>query len=159
VHFRRASQVQFTPASWRNDVRTHRRNSAATRENLDARRAIDARTGTQDRGTIRTRISRRSANRRYRLGPAIVAVNNQRKAGTTNFLVIQKRDAKFRVTAQGRLDKEGFSHASWSAEQVDADEDGYQELLFTGKDSSESAKHETVDHLRAQRQTDLFMHS
>jgi hypothetical protein len=71
-------------------------------------------------------------------GPAIVAVNNQRKAGTTNFLVIQKRDAKFRVTAQGRLDKEGFSHASWTAEQVDADEDGYQELLFTGKDSSEA---------------------
>jgi hypothetical protein len=71
-------------------------------------------------------------------GPAIVAVNNQRKAGTTNFLVIQKRDGKFRVSAQGRLDKEGFSHALWSAEQVDADEDGYQELLFSGKDSSEA---------------------
>ena len=32
----------------------------------------------------------------------------------------------------------GFSHASWGAEVVDADEDGYQELLFVGKDPSES---------------------
>jgi hypothetical protein len=31
----------------------------------------------------------------------------------------------------------GFRHASWSAELVDADEDGFQELLFIGKDSSE----------------------
>jgi len=71
-------------------------------------------------------------------GPAIVAVNNQRKSGNTNFLVLQKRDGKYRLTAQGRLDTEGFDHASWTAELVDADEDGYPELLFTGKDSSES---------------------
>jgi len=64
-------------------------------------------------------------------------VNNQRKAGTTNFLVLQKRDGKFRVRAQGRLDAQGFSHASWSSELVDADEDGFQELLFTGKNSTE----------------------
>jgi hypothetical protein len=70
-------------------------------------------------------------------GPAIVAVNNQRKAGNTNFLVVQHRNGKFRLTAQGSLDNEGFRHASWSAELIDADEDGYPELLFTGKDSSE----------------------
>ncbi len=71
-------------------------------------------------------------------GPAIVAVNSQRKAGTTSFLLLQKRDGKFRLSAQGRLDAEGFSHANWSAELVDADEDGYQELLFSGKDPSET---------------------
>jgi hypothetical protein len=71
-------------------------------------------------------------------GPAIVAINNQRKAGTTNYLLLQKRDGKFRLSAQGRLDAEGFSHASWSSDLVDADEDGFDELLFTGKDSSES---------------------
>jgi lipopolysaccharide export LptBFGC system permease protein LptF len=69
-------------------------------------------------------------------GPAIVVVNNQRKAGTTNFLVLHKRDGKYRLSVQGRLDTKDFSHASWSAELVDADEDGYQELLFVGKDSS-----------------------
>ena len=70
-------------------------------------------------------------------GPAIVVVNNQRKAGTTTFMLLQKRDGKFRLTAQGRLDAKGFSHANWSSELVDADEDGFHELLFTGKDSSE----------------------
>jgi hypothetical protein len=33
---------------------------------------------------------------------------------------------------------DGFSHANWSAELVDADEDGYQELLFSGRDSAEA---------------------
>ena len=70
-------------------------------------------------------------------GPAIVVINNQRKEGTTNFLLLHKRDGKFRVSAQGRLDAKGFSHASWSSELVDADEDGFKELLFTGKNSSE----------------------
>src|SRR6185503_1924034 len=56
----------------------------------------------------------------------------------TNFLVLQKRNGNFRITTRGRLDTEGFKHASWSSELVDADEDGYSELLFVGKDSSES---------------------
>ncbi|HJT27640.1 MAG TPA: hypothetical protein VJ784_09555, partial [Pyrinomonadaceae bacterium] len=43
-----------------------------------------------------------------------------------------------RLSAQGRLDAKGFSHANWSSEIVDADEDGFEELLFTGKDPSES---------------------
>jgi hypothetical protein len=33
---------------------------------------------------------------------------------------------------------DGFKHASWTSELVDADDDGYQELLFSGKDSRES---------------------
>lgn len=70
-------------------------------------------------------------------GPAIVAINNQRKAGTSSFVLLEKRDGKFRLTSQGRLDADGFSHASWSAEVVDADEDGYQELLFSGKDATQ----------------------
>jgi hypothetical protein len=71
-------------------------------------------------------------------GPAIVAINPQRKAGKTSFLLIEKRNGKYRVTTQQPLDANGFRHASWSAELVDADEDGFQELLFTGKDSSEA---------------------
>jgi predicted Ser/Thr protein kinase len=71
-------------------------------------------------------------------GPSIVAVNNQRRAGTSSFVLLQKRGAKYAITAQGRLDSTGFTHANWSAELVDADEDGYQELLFSGKDSTES---------------------
>ena len=74
-------------------------------------------------------------------GTAIVVVNHQRKSGATNFLVLQKRDGKFRLSAQGRLDTAGFSGANWSSELVDADEDGYEELLFTGRDSREARNH------------------
>ncbi|HEX6285136.1 MAG TPA: hypothetical protein VFZ71_09690, partial [Pyrinomonadaceae bacterium] len=59
------------------------------------------------------------------------------KAGTSSFVLLEKRNGKYRISAQGRLDSEGFSHASWGAELVDADKDGYHELLFSGKDPSE----------------------
>ncbi|HEY0730430.1 MAG TPA: hypothetical protein VGD38_20265, partial [Pyrinomonadaceae bacterium] len=71
-------------------------------------------------------------------GPAIVAVNNQRRAGTSSFVLLEQRGGKYVLSAQGRLDSLGFTHANWSAELLDADEDGYQELIFSGKDPSES---------------------
>ncbi|HET6862962.1 MAG TPA: serine/threonine-protein kinase [Pyrinomonadaceae bacterium] len=71
-------------------------------------------------------------------GQSIVAINNQRKEGKTNFFILEKRNNKYRVTAQGPLDMDGFRRASWSSELTDADEDGYQEVLFAGKDSKES---------------------
>jgi hypothetical protein len=70
-------------------------------------------------------------------GTAIVAIDNQRRSGKTSFLLLEKRNGKFRVSAQQPLDGKRFHHANWSAELVDADEDGFQELLFSGKDSSE----------------------
>ena len=70
-------------------------------------------------------------------GPAIVVVNSQRKAGNTNFLLLQRRDGKYRLTAQGRLDTNGFRHALWNSELIDADQDGFQELIFNGRESSE----------------------
>src|SRR6185503_14029190 len=70
-------------------------------------------------------------------GPAIVAVDNQRRSGKTGFLLLEKRNGKYRVSSQQPLDGKGFRNANWSAELVDADEDGFQELLFSGKDSSE----------------------
>lgn len=132
-----ASQVQMIPASLRDDA-------PATRE------AVELRGGSATADTLSLEQARRIATRFARggvgdlaivetdSGPAIVVINNQRKSGNTNFLVLQRRAGKFRQTAQGRLDMEGFKHASWSSELVDADEDGYQELLFSGKDSSQS---------------------
>ena len=131
-----ASQAQWAPASWRNDSAAPA-GGAALRENpkrveqlsLDQARKIAARFARGSVGDLEI-IDTDS-------GPAIVVVNNQRKAGTTTFMLLEKRDGKFRVAAQGRLDAQGFSHANWSSELVDADEDGFHELLFTGKDSSE----------------------
>lgn len=71
-------------------------------------------------------------------GQVIVAVNNQRKAGKTSFFVLEKRNNKFMVSAKGPLDTDGFRRATWSTELVDADEDGYPEVIFSGKDSDEN---------------------
>jgi predicted Ser/Thr protein kinase len=130
-----ASKVQMTPASWRNDV-------APVAKPRESRAPVEQLSIDQAR-KIAARFARGGSVGPLEIvdtdsGPAIVAVNSQRKAGTTNFLVLQKRDGKYRLSSQGRLDTKGFSHASWSADVVDADEDGYSELLFVGKDSSES---------------------
>jgi len=132
-----SSQVHMTPVSWRNEVAptggaTASSESPAPVEQLtlaQARKIASkfARGGVGDLEIVDTDS-----------GPAIVVVNSQRKAGTTNFLLLQKRDGKFRQTGSGKLDAEGFTHASWNAELVDADEDGYQELLFSGKDPAEN---------------------
>ena len=132
-----ASQLQTTPASWHpNDSpfggATDTRESRAPVEKLSLEQARKiasrfARGNLRDLEIVDT----------YG-GPAIVAINNQRKSGNSTFLLLQKRDGRYRLAAQGPLDTNGFSHASWSAELVDADEDGYPELLFSGRDSSES---------------------
>jgi predicted Ser/Thr protein kinase len=132
-----ASQVQMTPVSWRNEgapngvAATPSVNPASVEQlSLEQARKIAAKFARGVVGDLEI-VDTDS-------GPAIVVVNSQRKAGTSNFLLLQKRDGKFRQTGQGKLDADGFSHASWSAELVDADEDGYQELLFSGKDSAEN---------------------
>ena len=134
-----AAQVHMTPATWRTsgDEPAPVTNASDTQPvaaevdqiSLDQARKIAARFVRGSLGALE--IVETDA------GPAIVAINNQRKAGTSSFVLLQKRDGKYRLSAQGKLDAEGFSHASWSAELVDADEDGYQELLFSGKDSTE----------------------
>jgi len=81
-------------------------------------------------------------------GQAIIGVNNQRRNGKTSSFVLEKRNDRFRMTAQGQLDAKGFSHPMWTSDLVDADEDGYSEVIFTGKDSEEN---------RAQRRLTLFV--
>ena len=132
-----ASQLQMTPVSWRDDgapaggVAEVRETPKPIVDQLSLERArkIASRFTTGSLGALE--IVDTDA------GPSIVVINNQRKLGKTKFLLLQLRDGKYRVSAQGRLDSEGFSRANWTTELVDADEDGYHELLFSGKDSSE----------------------
>jgi hypothetical protein len=134
-----ASQVQMTPATWRTTTPQPLPISTVTETPVEPP-AMDQLSMDQAR-RIASRFVRGSLGAMEIVetdeGPAIVAVNSQRKAGTSSFVLLQKRDGKYRLSAQGRLDTQGFTHASWSAELVDADEDGYQELLFSGKDSIE----------------------
>ena len=134
-----ASQFHTTPVSWRNSGTAPIGGVAEPREN---RAPFVEQLSLDQARKIASRFARGGSVGDMEIvdtdsGPAIVVVNNQRKSGNTNFLVVQNRNGKFRLTAQGNLDNEGFRHASWSAELIDADEDGYAELLFTGKDSSE----------------------
>lgn len=130
-----SSQVQMTPASWRNEFspvggvdQPRGRKAVVEQLTFDQARTTAARFARGSLGDVEI-VDTDS-------GSAIVAVSNQRKSGNTGFILLQERNGKYRLSAQGPLDMAGFRHANWSAELVDADEDGFQELLFSGKDSS-----------------------
>jgi hypothetical protein len=131
------AQLQMTPAAWRNEPSRDVAFNPSVPEpapvgeqlSLDQARKTAAKFATGAIGAV--------AILDTDSGPAIVAVDSRRRSGKTGFLLLEKRNGKYRVTSQEQLDGEGFRHASWTAELVDADEDGFQELLFTGKDSSE----------------------
>ena len=133
-----ATQMQMTPASWRDEAPP----SAGGGEVRETQPPVVEQLSMDRARKIAARFAKGSVGDLEIVdtdaGPAIVVINSQRKAGKTHFLVLHQRDNKYRVAAQGRLDMEGFKHANWSSELVDADEDGYHELLFSGKDSSES---------------------
>jgi predicted Ser/Thr protein kinase len=135
-----ASKIEMTPAVWRTNAEPAPISSAA--ETRPEPLVGDQQLSLEQARKIAARFVRGSLGSMQIVetdeGPAIVAVNNQRRAGTSSFVLLEKRDGRYRLSAQGRLDTEGFSHASWSTELVDADEDGYQELLFSGKEPAES---------------------
>ena len=92
-----ASQVQITPASWRDDrcsdqeamTETARKSERRCEQlTLDQARKIAAQFARAVRSAI-WRSSILTPDRRLSF------VNNQRKAGTTNFLVLQKQNGSF----------------------------------------------------------------
>jgi predicted Ser/Thr protein kinase len=70
-------------------------------------------------------------------GSSIAAVRIERGAGTSHLTLMESRGALggFRVAARAQLDKEGFRGAKWATTVVDADGDGYDEIICTGTDS------------------------
>lgn len=133
-----ASQVQMTPATFRKTESTPF--PAAPQPRLEPEPVTQL--SLEQARKIASKFVRGSLGAMELVetdaGPAIVAVNNQRRAGTSSFVLLEQRGGKYALSAQGRLDSLGFTHANWSAELLDADEDGYQELIFSGKDPSES---------------------
>ena len=73
-------------------------------------------------------------------GPAVVGIHDESQTGTSRFFVMQKRGAGFRVSARGVLDTSSFRSSEWTAEAIDANGDGYNEVLFTGFDARGSAR-------------------
>jgi tRNA A-37 threonylcarbamoyl transferase component Bud32 len=71
--------------------------------------------------------------RKGREGNAIVAIHDERRAGTTHIFTMERAaGARYRVTDRQALDAENFRGAAWTAETVDADGDGSDEILYTG---------------------------
>jgi serine/threonine protein kinase len=87
-------------------------------------------------------------------GPAIVAIHDERKSGTTHFFVMEGRGAGYHVSARGLLDNPDFRGATWKTETLDADGDGQTEVLFTGAGTNGRASdHRLVLYVPRTRQT------
>ncbi len=69
-------------------------------------------------------------------GPAIVAIHDERRNGTTHFFMMERRRAGYHVSARGPLDNSDFRGATWKTETLDADGDGQPEVLFIGADAN-----------------------
>jgi predicted Ser/Thr protein kinase len=74
-------------------------------------------------------------------GPAVVALHDERRDGTSHLFMLEARGANggYRVTGRAPLDVEDFRGANWTTEVVDADGDGYEEILCTGTDARNDA--------------------
>jgi hypothetical protein len=86
-------------------------------------------------------------------GPAIVAVNQQRRAGKTNFLMLEKRNGKYRVTTEQPFRHEWISGTrtgprSWSMLM----KTGFRICFSTGKDSSDARSLRRLRIVHTQRQ-------
>ena len=70
-------------------------------------------------------------------GPAVVALHDERGEGTSHLFMMESRGAAggYRVTGRAPLDVDDFRGANWTTEVVDADGDGYEEILCTGTDA------------------------
>ncbi|HEX8163725.1 MAG TPA: serine/threonine-protein kinase [Pyrinomonadaceae bacterium] len=75
---------------------------------------------------------------RTQQGTLIAAVREDRQEGATQLLLFEPRGALggFRAAGRVTLDKEDFSGAKWTTEAVDADGDGYEEIVCTGFDAA-----------------------
>ena len=65
-------------------------------------------------------------------GPVMVALNDPGKKGGAQFVLMERRDDAFHISKRGPLETKDFKRATWTSERVDVNEDGFEEVLFTG---------------------------
>lgn len=75
---------------------------------------------------------------RTRGGAVIAALAEDRVAGDSQLLLFEPRgpNGGFRLTRRVALDRQDFSGAKWETKVLDADGDGYDEILCTGYDAA-----------------------
>ena len=71
-------------------------------------------------------------------GASIAAVQELRQEGQSQLILLEPRGAAggYRVAARVPLDKDDFSGAKWTADVLDADGDGYDEIICSGSDAA-----------------------
>ncbi|HZH32607.1 MAG TPA: serine/threonine-protein kinase, partial [Pyrinomonadaceae bacterium] len=118
------------------------RTALATHEDMDAPAVVPASLSNDAARQIAATVSTDGAVSEARVlrtvrGASIAAVRDERNAGMSHLFLMESRGATggFRVAARTQLDKEGFSGAKWATTVVDADGDGYDEIICTGTDS------------------------
>lgn len=62
----------------------------------------------------------------------IAAIQGERAAGSTHLFLMERSGSGFRVRDREPLDSGDFRGGAWSADSLDADDDGYEEVLCTG---------------------------
>ena len=86
-------------------------------------------------------------------GVAVAAIQYQPR-GRTRFLVMGKRGTALRNLVLGPLDTKTFNNADWFTRTLDADGDGYDEVLFTGVDAgARSSRYRYVLYVPKYRKT------
>jgi serine/threonine protein kinase len=63
---------------------------------------------------------------------AIVALREERRAGQTHMVLMEKDGTQYRITGKAALDAPEFRGARWTVDVRDVDGDGYEEVLYTG---------------------------
>ena len=67
----------------------------------------------------------------------IVALNRVKESGATYMFALEKRGSRFMVVKREALDLSDFRSADWKVEQLDLDGDGYDEVIYTGRNAKE----------------------
>ncbi|HEV7842248.1 MAG TPA: serine/threonine-protein kinase [Pyrinomonadaceae bacterium] len=70
----------------------------------------------------------------------IAAINDERRSGTTHLFMMERSGASFRIMGRAPLDTADFRSATWSADSLDADGDGYEEVVCTGANPRNPAR-------------------
>ncbi|MBD0371936.1 MAG: serine/threonine protein kinase [Pyrinomonadaceae bacterium] len=73
-------------------------------------------------------------------GSLIAAIHDERRSGTTHLFMIERSGASFRIMGRAPLDAADFRSATWSADSLDVDNDGYEEVVCTGANPRNPAK-------------------
>jgi hypothetical protein len=85
---------------------------------------------------------------------AIIALHDERSEGTSHLFVVERKGAGgFRLVSRAPLDAGEFRGAQWSSENIDADGDGFDEVLYTGTNPRRAAGRKLVLYVPRTRET------